>query len=226
MQHKYILIIETGENHSRHRVIRLNTLRRFLLGRSTNEQQVDVSINNHYVSRQHAEIFYHEGMFHINDLGSKHGTAVNNILLKKGISRELKVGDRISLANDQVILTFSQDFNSDVTLTLIADNNDNTITGLLINEARRSVNYQGYEIELTGRLFRLMQVLDEKSGFAISQKDIKEKVWYDRAVCANGERLVNDEEVKMLIYRLRTKIEPLGLVIRTIRGYGYILEER
>ena len=39
-----------------------------------------------------------------------------------------------------------------------------------------------------------------------------------------GNPLVDDEEITTLVYRLRNQLGECGVMIRTIRGYGYLLD--
>ena len=41
---------------------------------------------------------------------------------------------------------------------------------------------------------------------------------------ADGRPLVTDEELTTLVYRLRKRLDPHGDLIRTVPGYGYMLD--
>ncbi len=48
-----------------------------------------------WVSRRHARIFYHEGHFYIEDMGSTNGTYLNNKRLVSGLPYALQDGDEL-----------------------------------------------------------------------------------------------------------------------------------
>lgn len=50
-----------------------------------------------WVSRRHARIFYHDGHFYIEDLGSTNGTYLNNKRLVSGLPYALQDGDELRL---------------------------------------------------------------------------------------------------------------------------------
>ena len=78
----------------------------------------------------------------------------------------------------------------------------------------------GEPVELTVREFQLLEFLMSAPGKAISRTRILNKAWgYD------SDPLTNVADV--CIRRLRTKLnwDPETGLIRTLRGYGYKLEE-
>jgi DNA-binding winged helix-turn-helix (wHTH) protein len=58
----------------------------------------------------------------------------------------------------------------------------------------------------------------------VSDREIKRAAWSERGVGVDGAPLVTDEELTTLVYRLRQSLEPHGDLIRTLRGYGYMLD--
>jgi len=53
---------------------------------------------------------------------------------------------------------------------------------------------------------------------------IRLEVWPERVKDDRGNPLVDDEEITTLVYRLRNQLGECGAMIRTIRGYGYLLD--
>jgi DNA-binding response OmpR family regulator len=49
-------------------------------------------------------------------------------------------------------------------------------------------------------------------------------VWPERELGADSMPLVSNEEVTTLVYRLRKRLESHDHLIRTVSGYGYLLD--
>ncbi len=95
-----------------------------------------------------------------------------------------------------------------------------TIKALEIDTDKRSVKYDGNEIELTKREYELLIYLAENKNIVISREQILNNVWgYDYI----GETNVVDVYVRYL----RTKIDDKYNVklIHTIRGVGYFIKD-
>jgi len=85
----------------------------------------------------------------------------------------------------------------------------------------RKVSRAGQRLDLTAKEFALLVVLARRQGEILSKTTIAELVWdmnFDS----------NTNVVEVAIKRLRTKIDvPFGQhLLHTIRGMGYVLEER
>lgn len=91
---------------------------------------------------------------------------------------------------------------------------------LILSEKRHQVTWNGQEIHLTNREFRMLQVLLENRNMVLSRETLLEKVCgYDYM----GETNVVDVYVRFL----RSKIDEVYGVkmIRTVRGVGYVIKE-
>jgi two-component system KDP operon response regulator KdpE len=96
-----------------------------------------------------------------------------------------------------------------------------SVGDLYVDLRKREVRILEEVIELTPTEFRLLAVLAEHAGEAISQENLITKVWGDN-------RLRSGSALRRYIWLLRSKIEtepedPQRLL--TVRGYGYRLEQ-
>jgi DNA-binding response OmpR family regulator len=90
----------------------------------------------------------------------------------------------------------------------------------MVDLRKREVRIQDAVIDLTPTEFRLLAVLAEFAGEAISQDSLITKVWGDN-------RVKSGSALRRYIWLVRSKIEtkpekPRRLV--TVRGFGYRLE--
>jgi DNA-binding response OmpR family regulator len=93
------------------------------------------------------------------------------------------------------------------------------VCGITIDQKAHTVTIGGKNIELTPREFELLTFLALNRNIALSRERLIDKIWgYDYA----GDLRTVDTHIK----NLRMKIEPHGDSIRTIRGYGYKMEDQ
>ncbi|XAH23405.1 heavy metal response regulator transcription factor [Xylophilus sp. GW821-FHT01B05] len=95
------------------------------------------------------------------------------------------------------------------------------VGGLQVDLISRRATREGQRIDLTAKEFALLAVLARRPGEILSKTSIAELVWdmnFDS----------NTNVVEVAIKRLRTKIDvPFShSLLHTIRGMGYVLEER
>jgi DNA-binding response OmpR family regulator len=98
--------------------------------------------------------------------------------------------------------------------TLAADN-------LVMDLTRHSVRRGGNPIELTKREFDLLEYLMRNRGIVLSRDMIIDNVW---GIDYTGDANVVDVYVKYLRDKLDGQNE--NKLIHTVRGYGYLLEEK
>jgi two-component system phosphate regulon response regulator PhoB len=93
-----------------------------------------------------------------------------------------------------------------------------TIGEIAIDKERHTVLSAGSEIELTSTEFKLLLYLAEKKGCVHSREQLLQRVWsYNNA----GDTRTVDTHVT----RLRAKLGTPGDIIKTVRGFGYKIEE-
>jgi two-component system phosphate regulon response regulator PhoB len=90
---------------------------------------------------------------------------------------------------------------------------------LTIDTDRHTVTLDGEEVVLTTTEFKLLQNLAERLGRVQSRDTLLTDVW--------GYNYVGDTRtVDTHITRLRTKLGEAGEMIKTVRGFGYKMEEQ
>jgi two-component system, OmpR family, response regulator TctD len=77
--------------------------------------------------------------------------------------------------------------------------------------------YQGQALELSPREAAMLLPLYERMGQAVPKERLLERVFADSAD-------VQADAVEVLAYRLRKKLQPIGLKLVTLRGLGYLLK--
>jgi two-component system OmpR family response regulator len=88
---------------------------------------------------------------------------------------------------------------------------------LLIDLTGRSVYHGDQRVELSGREFGVLELLARRAGRVVSKEQMLESL-------TGWDEDVGPNAIEVYIHRLRRKLEPCGLAIRTIRGLGYLLD--
>jgi two-component system OmpR family response regulator len=89
---------------------------------------------------------------------------------------------------------------------------------LQLDTAGRRATLSGTPLDLSARELGVLEVLMHRSGRVVNKEQLAEQLYgWDEEVGANA--------IEVYVHRLRRKLEPAGVVIRTIRGLGYLLEK-
>ena len=89
---------------------------------------------------------------------------------------------------------------------------------LIMDLSRREVTVAGKPVSLTKKEFELLEYMLRNPQIVLSRDNILNEIWdfdYD------GDTRIVDVH----IFKLRTKLQDSGIVIRSLRGVGYKLEE-
>ena len=82
----------------------------------------------------------------------------------------------------------------------------------------RRATLDGAALELSAREFGVLEVLMLRSGRVVNKEQLAEQLYgWDDEVGSNA--------IEVYVHRLRKKLEPAHVTIRTIRGLGYLLEK-
>ena len=93
-----------------------------------------------------------------------------------------------------------------------------TIGDIAIDKQRHTVVSAGSEIELTSTEFKLLLYLVEKKGCVQSREQLLQRVW-------GYNNTADTRTVDTHVTRLRGKLGTPGDIIKTVRGFGYKVEE-
>jgi two-component system OmpR family response regulator len=91
------------------------------------------------------------------------------------------------------------------------------VGSLTVETAARRARIDGRPIDLTSREWGLLELFLSRPGCALSKAQIAQSLSDSLAVIAPNT-------VEVYVSRLRAKLEPAGIVIRTVRGFGYLWE--
>ena len=90
---------------------------------------------------------------------------------------------------------------------------------LVLDEEARRAWLNGQPVELPQREWAILQFLLDNPERVLSKERIV------AAVCS-WDKDMSENAVEVYVSRLRTKLEPAGIRIRTVRGLGYMLEDQ
>ena len=90
--------------------------------------------------------------------------------------------------------------------------------GAVLNPSRCTLTWNGHDIDLTKNELRILEILLEHAGKAVSRDAIMTKLW-------ESDSFVDDNTLTVNITRLRKKLEGEGLkdFIITKKGLGYMV---
>lgn len=91
--------------------------------------------------------------------------------------------------------------------------------GVILNLDNATLSYQERQIELTKNEYRILHVLMENKGKAVSRDTLMERLW-------ETDSFVDDNTLTVNVTRLRRKLEQAGLpdFITTKKGIGYLVQ--
>jgi len=94
-----------------------------------------------------------------------------------------------------------------------------TMAGLSVDSAAKRVRVHDRPVDVTPREWALLELFLTRPGRVLSKEQIAENLF-------TVDEQLSPNAIEVHVSRLRTKIEPAGVNIRTIRGFGYLLESR
>jgi two-component system OmpR family response regulator len=92
-----------------------------------------------------------------------------------------------------------------------------SVAGMTVDVAAKRVRIHDVPVDLTPREWALLELFLTHPGRVLSKDQIAENLFsFDEQLSPNA--------IEVHVSRLRTKIEPAGVHIRTVRGFGYLWE--
>ncbi len=88
---------------------------------------------------------------------------------------------------------------------------------LSLDTATQQVSINGIELELSTREREVLTCLLHRTGKVVSKQALTASI-------SSWDATVGSNAVEVYVHRLRKKIEPEGIAIRTVRGLGYLIE--
>jgi two-component system, OmpR family, response regulator len=97
-------------------------------------------------------------------------------------------------------------------------NHDIRFGQLVLDTRHQQITIHGIPMTLPPREYGVLESLLLKAGRVVSKDNIAQRL------AVRSEELA-DNAIEVYIHRLRKRLEPLGIGIRTLRGLGYLLEQ-
>ena len=94
-----------------------------------------------------------------------------------------------------------------------------TLAGLTVDAASKRVRVHDRPVDVTPREWSLLELFLSRPGRVLSKDQIAENLF-------TMDEQLSPNAIEVHVSRLRSKIEPAGVNIRTVRGFGYMLEAR
>jgi two-component system OmpR family response regulator len=88
---------------------------------------------------------------------------------------------------------------------------------LALDLVAREARVHDEALDLTAREWALMELFVTQPGVALSKDRIVQSL-------SSWDEKLSHNAIEVYVSRLRSKLEPAGVRIRTVRGFGYLLE--
>jgi DNA-binding response OmpR family regulator len=83
----------------------------------------------------------------------------------------------------------------------------------------RKVTVAGALLDISAREMSVLEILLKRAGTVVSKEQIL------GSLCGWDDEDVSDNAIEVYIHRLRKKLDSAGIVISTIRGLGYLMND-
>jgi DNA-binding response OmpR family regulator len=93
-----------------------------------------------------------------------------------------------------------------------------TVGALTFTPGQPRILLAGDPVDLTMSEFALLEILVLRNGRVVRRDEIANRL-------ARGGEPTSDAAIDVCVHRLRRRLSPYGLQVRTLRGFGYLLED-
>lgn len=153
----------------------------------------------------------------------KHNTTTPVLILTARDSLPDKVAGLKAGADDYVLKPFEFE-ELDARLHALLRRTQSERSGFLevgdlrLDKQARQVFFRGQSLGMSSREVAVLELLMVRYGRVASKDQIAEHL-------TGLDEEIGQNAVEVYVHRLRKKLEPLGVVVRTLRGLGYLLEK-
>jgi two-component system, OmpR family, response regulator len=92
-----------------------------------------------------------------------------------------------------------------------------TVGDLSLDVAHRELTHRGERVRMSPREIALTQLLMQRAGRVVPKESII-------STLSSWESDFSENSVEVYVHRLRKRFAELGVVIKTVRGFGYVME--
>ena len=92
-----------------------------------------------------------------------------------------------------------------------------TLGELALDLTQRELRWRGERVHMSPREMALTELLMHKAGRVVPKESIV-------ATLSSWEADFSENSVEVYVHRLRKRFADLGVVIKTVRGFGYVME--
>ena len=92
-----------------------------------------------------------------------------------------------------------------------------SLGALELDTAGRELRWNGQRVTLSPRELALTELLLQKAGRVVTKESIVARL-------SSWEADFSENSVEVYVHRLRKRFAELGVVIKTVRGFGYVME--
>ena len=92
-----------------------------------------------------------------------------------------------------------------------------TVGDLTLDVAHRELTHRGERVRMSPREIALTQLLMQRAGRVVPKESII-------STLSSWESDFSENSVEVYVHRLRKRFAELGVVIKTVRGFGYVME--
>ncbi len=89
---------------------------------------------------------------------------------------------------------------------------------LSLDTVGRHVEIGGERLDLSAREIALLETLLLRAGRVVSKEGLLERLY-------GADEHAGENAVEVFVHRVRRKLEPAGVAIRTVRGLGYMIDK-